>query len=167
MRTRARGVHIRLSHDVFAHGAFASWYYLNCEGVQKDAAYAVTLFRQIIDEGDELYATKALAELAYCYSMGDGVEADTAQAALWCQRAADGGDAFAITSMPIIRTCNFCSSRPARKHCERCRKVRYCNTQCQTAHWNCETDPHKGHCRRTMDASLQETGGVSTSAHTQ
>ena len=91
--------------------------------------------------------------------------ADTVQAALWCQRAADGGDAGAIDMLPLIRTCSFCSSSPARKHCERCRKVRYCNAVCQAAHWNREADPHKGHCRRAAEASQQEADGASTSAH--
>ena len=115
--------------------------YLMGQGVDKDAAHAVSLLRQVVNQED---ITKAEAEktLAFCYMMGDGVEADTAQAALWCQRAADGGEAFAIKLLPLIRTCSFCHTMPARKHCERCRKVRYCNAACYAAHWNCETDPH-------------------------
>ena len=90
------------------------------------------------------------------------MEADTVQAALWCQRAADGGDAEAIELLPLIRTCNFCGKKPARQLCERCRKVRYCNAECQAGHWNRETDPHKGHCRRAAEASQEEAGGAST-----
>jgi TPR repeat protein len=138
--------------------------YLFGQGVEKDAAQGVSLLRQAINQGD---ATKAMAEtaLAMCYMQGDGVEADTVQAALWCQRAADSGDAGAILLLPMIRTCTFCSSRPARKHCERCRKVRYCDTTCQAAHWNRDTDPHKGHCRRVAEASQGgEVGGASASA---
>jgi len=141
----------------------AQWY-LKGEGVAKDAVHAVTLLWQLIDQGGT-YATMAQAELAACYYTGLGVEADTVQAALWCQRAADGGDEDAIHMMlPMIRTCNFCGTRPARQHCERCRKVRYCNTTCQAAHWNRETEPHKGHCRRAAEASQLEAGGASTSA---
>ena len=106
----------------------------------------------------------AQSSLARCYMDGNGVEVDTVQAALWCQRAADSGDPGAIEMLRIIRTCNFCVSRPARQHCERCRKVRYCNAVCQAAHWNRETDPHKGHCRRAAEASQEEEGGASTSA---
>ena len=136
-------------------------------GVARDAAYAVTLWHQVADQ-DSVYATVAQSELAGCYYAGDGVAIDTVEAALWCQRAADHGDVEAIRMLPIIRTCDFCGSTPARKHCERCRKVRYCNTQCQAAHLNRETHPHKSHCRRrTAEASQREAGGASTSAQTQ
>ena len=70
------------------------------------------------------------------------------QAALWCHRAATGGDAAAVKLLPIIRSCDFCGKTPARQHCQRCRKVRYCGAACQAGHWKRETDPHKGHCRR-------------------
>ena len=88
------------------------------------------------------------------------------QAAMWCQRAADGGDEDGIQMLQFIRTCTFCGATPARQHCERCRKVRYCNAVCQAGHWNREMDPHKGHCRRRAAEASQggETGGVSTSA---
>jgi len=137
--------------------------YLAGGGVEKDAVHGVSLLRQVTNQEDD---TKEMAEraLAVCYMEGNGVEADTVQAALWCQRAADGGDAHAIELLALIRTCDFCGTTPTRKHCERCRKVRYCNATCQAAHWNRETDPHKGHCRRAAEASQQETGGASTSA---
>jgi TPR repeat protein len=143
--------------------------YLKGCGVEKDAAQGVALLRQYVNLEDDRYGTdtKALVEtaLAICYMTGDGVEADTVQAALWCQRAATGGWEQAIEMLSIIRTCNFCGTTPARKHCERCRKMRYCNTTCQAAHWNRDTDPHKGHCRRAAPgASQQEAGGTSTSA---
>jgi len=97
------------------------------------------------------------------------LEADTAQAAMWCQLAADGGDECAIEMLPVIRTCDFCGTTPARQHCERCRKVRYCSAACQAAHWNRATDPHKGPCkehrRRAAQASHEEAGGASTPAH--
>jgi len=133
-------------------------------GVEKDAVHRVSLLRQVVNQEDD---TKAKAEttLTMCNMEGEGVEADTVQASLWCQLAADGGDAWAIQMLPMIRTCNFCGTTPARKHCERCRTVRYCDTTCQAAHWNRETDPHKGHCRRAApEASQQEAGGTSTSA---
>ena len=95
--------------------------------------------------------------LATCYAEGDGVEANTVQAALWGQRAADSGDAMAIANLAITLECDFCGATPARKHCVRCLKVRYCDASCQRAHWNHETDPHKGNCRRAAD------GGASTS----
>ena len=138
--------------------------YLQGEGVEKDAVHGVSLLRQVIDRED---ATKANAErmLTICYMEGDGVEADTVQAALWCQRAADSGLPYATALLPIIRTCNFCGTTPACQHCDRCRKVRYCNTRCQAAHWNRETDPHKGACRRAAEVSQgREAGSASTSA---
>ena len=128
-----------------------------------DVAHGVSLLRQVINQAD---ATKAFAEraLARCYYDGHGVEADTVQAALWCQKAATSSDARAIEMLPIIRTCHFCGTSPARQHCERCRKVRYCDAGCQAAHWDRETDPHKGVCRRITQSSQEEAGGASTSA---
>ena len=77
-----------------------------------------------------------------------------------CKRRFDAsGPQTAVTPWPIIRTCNFCGTTPARQHCARCRKVRYCNAVCQAAHWNRETDPHKGHCCRAAEESQEEAGG--------
>jgi hypothetical protein len=140
--------------------------YLKGEGVKKDAARGVALLlKAVTQHNDEVETAIAQSALSECYMEGNGVEADTTQAALWCQRAAEGGNTWAIQNLPIIRTCDFCGSTPARKHCERCRKVRYCDADCQAAHWHRETDPHKGHCRRAVEASSQqEAGGASTSA---
>ena len=121
--------------------------YLRGNGVEKDAAHGVTLLLEAATQDDPSTA-EAQKLLTVCYMEGNGVEADTAQAAAWCQKAADGGDEDAFKMLPIIRTCDFCGTTPAREHCERCRKVRYYNTTCQAAHWNRETDPHKGDCRR-------------------
>jgi TPR repeat protein len=117
-------------------------------GVAKDAAHGVKPMREVTTQGNAVMAVMAQCYLTTCYWEGNGVEADTVHAALWCQTAADGGDARAIEMLPIIRTCSFCGTTPVRKHCERYRKVRYCNAVCQAAHWNRVTDPHKGHCRR-------------------
>ena len=92
------------------------------------------------------------------------------QAALWCQRAATIGNELAIESLAVIRECNFCGSTPARQLCVRCLKVRYCDRQCQVAHWNHATDAHKEPCkehrrRAAAEASQQEAGGASMSAH--
>ena len=135
--------------------------YLRGDGVEKDAARAVTCLLQLITRDDAATASVTTAQslLAQCYATGEGVEADTVQAAVWCQRAADGGDTNAIGMLPMIRTCTFCGTTPARKHCERCRKVRYCNSTCQAAHWNREMEPHKSYCRRTAEASQPEAGG--------
>jgi TPR repeat protein len=132
--------------------------YLKGEGVEQDAARGVSLLRQVINQ-DEDAVMKASAEagLAVCYMEGNGVEIDIAQSAMWCQRAADGGDATAIEMLPVIRSCDLCFATLARRHCKRCRTVRYCNAACQAAHWHRETDSHKGHCRRAAD------GGASTS----
>ena len=139
--------------------------YLKGVGVEKDAAHAVTLLLELVSREDNEATCNAQWSLAVCYATGHGVEADTVQAALWCQKAATSGDAEAIELLPFIRTCTFCGTTPARKHCERCRKVRYCNTSCQAAHWKHETDPHKGHCRRAAEAPEGgQAGGASTSA---
>jgi hypothetical protein len=84
------------------------------------------------------------------------------QAALWCQRAVEGGHPQSIKLLLVIMKCNCCGSSPARQLCGRCRKVRYCGAGCQRAHWSRETDPHKGRCRRAVEASQGEAGGAST-----
>ena len=136
--------------------------YLKGEGVEKDAAHAVNLLRQVIDQEDDTKSDAEIA-LAVCYMEGNGVEADTVQAAVWCQNAVTSGSEYAFSNLAIIRRCHFCGSTPARQLCDRCLKVRYCDRQCQLAHRNRDTDPHKGpckeHCRRAAEA-----GGASTSA---
>ena len=141
--------------------------YVRGDGVEKDAAHGVSLLRQVITQED---GTKADAEsaLAKCYMEGNGVEADTVQAALWCRKATLSGSEHAIWNLAIIRRCDFCGTTPARQLCVCGLKVRYCDHLCQLAHWNRETDPHKGPCkehrRRAAEASQQEAGGASTSA---
>jgi hypothetical protein len=143
--------------------------YLTGKGVEQDAAHGVSLVRQVINQED---GNKARAEktLAICDMTGDGVASDTVQGALWCQKAVTSGDARAVELLAGIRRCDFCGITPARQLCVRCRKVRYCDHQCQLAHWNREGDAHKGPCkehrRRAAEASQQdEAGGASTSAH--
>jgi hypothetical protein len=91
------------------------------------------------------------------------------QAALWCKQAIQDGSEYAIRNLPFIRRCDLCGETPARQLCVRCRKVRYCDHQCQLAHWNREADSHKGPCkehrRRAAEAAQHEAGGASTSAH--
>jgi len=141
--------------------------YLRGEGVEKDAVRGVSLLGRAIATVDERRADAEMA-LAACYAEGNGVEADTVQAALWSLTAVTIGNELAIEFLAIIRECNFCHSTPARQLCVRCLKVRYCDRQCQLAHWNHATDAHKGpckeHCRRAAEASQQEAGGASTSA---
>jgi len=135
--------------------------------------------RQLIEQGGDSDKEQAMASLAdkeqamlslaTCYRRGEGVEADTVQAALWCQRAAQGGNAPAMELLPIILKCDFCGSTPARQLCTRCRKVRYCDRQCQLGHWHREREPHQGHCRRLVprraaEASEQGTAGASSSS---
>jgi len=168
-RDAARG--FELSRQAVAEGYSPARYqvgmcYLAGVGVEKDAAHGVSLLRQVLTQ-ESAWTANAQFALALCYRDGEGVEVDTVQAALWCQRAAEGGVAEAIENLAIIRTCNFCGTTPARKHCERCRKVRYCDTMCQAAHWNRATDPHKELCRRrAAEASEERTappGGAASS----
>jgi TPR repeat protein len=133
------------------------------DGVAKDAAHAVFLLRKAAEQDDQMQAD-AQTRLAECYATGEGVEADTAQAAVWCQKAAKSGFEPAIDFLPIIRRCDFCGATPARQLCKRCRKTRYCGAACIQGHWTRPTDPHKGHCRRrAAEASCAEAGGTLTS----
>jgi len=130
--------------------------------------HGVSLMRQVINQEDTTKAGAARV-LTMCYMEGHGVEADTVQAALWCQSAADGGDAEAIELLARIQKCHYCGTTPARQLCDGCQKVRCCDHQCQLAHWNREVDAHKGPCkehrRRAAQASQEEAGGTSTSPH--
>ena len=140
--------------------------YLTGEGVHKDASHGVTLMFEVIAQEGVMKAD-AQAALAHCYATGNGVEADTVQAALWCERGATGGSEQGIRLLPLIRKCHFCGTAPAHQLCGRCLKVRYCDVQCQRAHWSRETSPHKARCRRVVDASQEEEGRVAstTPAH--
>jgi len=168
----ARG--IALLREAVDQGCGAALYlvadcYLKGEGVEKDAVHGVSLLRQVINQEDCMKA-KAETALTICYMEGNGVEADTVQATLWCRQAATSGDAQAIQLLAVIRECDFCGTTSARQLCVRCRKVRYCDQQCQLAHWNRESDSHKAPCkehrrRAAAEASQQEAGGASTSAH--
>ena len=137
------------------------------EGVEMDAVHGASLLRQVINQ-DDASRTDAEVALASCYMEGNGVEVDTVQAALWCRKAVTSGDARATELLPIIRRCDFCGSTPARQLCVRCLKARYCDHQCQLAHWNHATDPHKGPCkehrRRAAEASQPVASGASPSA---
>jgi hypothetical protein len=57
---------------------------------------------------------------------------------------------------PIIRKCNFCGTTPVRQLCARCERVRYCDHQCQLAHWHRALNLHKGHCRRLVPRCAAE-----------
>ncbi len=52
--------------------------------------YKRLLLKYVTQEADEAGMVMAESALAECYMDGNGVDADTVQAALWCQRAADG-----------------------------------------------------------------------------
>jgi hypothetical protein len=168
-RDAARG--LALAREAFAQGHTPALYliagcFLLGQGVKKDAVHGVALLRQVINNADSSKAD-ACCGLAMCYDRGTGVEADTVQAALWCQRAVTGGCEFASQLLPTIWKCELCGTAPARQLCTRCRQVRYCDAVCQAAHWNRETDPHKGHCRRAGEASEEGTaagGGTSSSS---
>ena len=133
---------------------------LKGDGVAKDAAHAVFLLRKAAEQDDQMRAD-AQTRLAECYATGEGVEADTAQAAVWCQKAAKSGFEPAIEFLPIIRRCDFCGATPARQLCKRCMKARYCGVACIQGHWIRAADPHKDHCRRrAAEASHAEAGGT-------
>ena len=54
---------------------------------QGDFAAALAEWRQLAEEGN----LQACHNIAIMYDMGQGVEADLAQAQQWCERAAQGG----------------------------------------------------------------------------
>jgi len=152
--------------------------YLKGEGVEKDAVHGVALLREAVEQED-VNQSRAMTALPTCYMTGNGVEADTVHAALWCPRAAAAGDPAAVLNLPLIRKCHFCGTAPARQLCARCEKVRYCNHQCQLAHWAFSWrtfNPHKWHCRRLVprraveeeeedeDEASDEDGASSSSA---
>ena len=70
------------------------------------------------------------------------------------QRAIAGSDAHAVETLPFILQCFFCGATPARQLCVRCRKARYCGAACIQRHWNNEIDPHRGDCRRAVEAAM-------------
>ena len=65
--------------------------------MERDAAHGVTLLRQAAEREPAVRSqAKAQARLAACYMTGEGVAANRAQALMWGQKVANGGDEFAF-----------------------------------------------------------------------
>ena len=86
-------------------------------------------------------AAAAVAATAAAAAAATAAAAFTTAAAVAAKAAATAATtnaAFAATAtidmQPIIRTCDFCGTTPARKHCDCCKKVRCCDTACQARH---------------------------------
>ena len=52
--------------------------------------------------------------------------------------------------------CAFCGARRPQKKCGRCKAVRYCNEECQTADWG----SHRQFCGVVRELATSETRGV-------
>jgi TPR repeat protein len=129
---------------------------------------------QAVTQEDQIQA-EAQFTLSSCYITGEGVEADTVQAALWCQRAAKGSHPDAIENLPLVRKVRLLRNNARPPAVRPLREGALLYRRCQLAHWNRETDTQKGHCRRLVprraadddedeDEASDEDGSSSSSA---
>jgi hypothetical protein len=68
----------------------------------------------------------------------------TAEVVRHMTHATSSGNSSELTSVTFMRTCAQCGNRNARQLCTGCRAVRYCNAECQRAHWRA----HMPYCCR-------------------
>jgi len=77
-----------------------------------------------------------------------GLPKNTHCAKIYMMAAAKQGHAMAIKNLKLLRACAACGTPDASRTCRGCKSVtglstaRYCNRECQKAHWKA----HKADC---------------------
>ena len=63
------------------------------------------------------------------------------------KREKEGNDSEApmVQTVDVLNECSRCGAGGAKLTCSRCKKVRYCNSQCQSTHW--KAGGHKAVCK--------------------
>ena len=77
-----------------------------------------------------------------------GTERDTQRARELLKASAAQGSRDAASALTSMRACAACGTPRPRYMCQRCKEVKYCNTECQRKHWTEGPEPHKAHCIR-------------------
>jgi len=113
-------------------------------GVDKNGAQAVAWWRKAADRGD----AGAQQLVGRVYALGaQGLKKDLPLGKRYLELSAAQGDQAAVTLLKELRQCVACGKLDVHHMiCSQCRRVRYCDGQCQLRHWNSATDPHKLHC---------------------
>ena len=126
-------------------------------GVDKNGVQAVAWWRQAADRGD----VGAQQLVGRVYALGaQGVKKDLPLGKRYLELSAAQGDQAAVTLLKRLRKCLACGKLDVhRMICSQCRRVRYCDGQCQLVHWQSATDPHKLHCFKRRESA--EAGGSS------
>ena len=125
-------------------------------GLEKNDARAVAWWRKAADQG--LSGSQFLVGEAY--GLGKGVKKDLPLGKSYLELSAAQGLAEAAALLRELRKCVACGELDVHHLiCSRCRKVRFCDKECQLGHWNRPTDPHSVHC-----VKRRETAGAGGSS---
>ena len=130
--------------DVRAQGALGTSY-ANGKGVEQNDALAVAWWEKAAVKGD----AAAQYNLGRGYKLGKlSLPKKEHCAKIFMMPAAAQGDAEAVKMLKLLRACAACGAPDATRACQGCMSVtgistaRYCNPQCQAAHWK----THKHDC---------------------
>jgi TPR repeat protein len=126
-----------------AQSAHAARYY-NGRGVTQNYALAAEWWREPADEG--------LAGAQY-FLEGD-VKKDLPMGKIYLELSAASGVPPAVEHLKELRKCVSCGELDVHHLiCSQCRKVRYCDKECQLLHWRDPTDSHKLRCCRRRESA--------------
>ena len=112
-------------------------------GVEENLATALSYWHRAADQGHAEGARRT--GFAYWKGMG-GFEKNTRLAVKYLKVSAAQGDEYAIAHLKKMTACAQCGTGSAPRVCAGCKKVHYCNRECQLLHWRDPSDPHMSHC---------------------
>ena len=116
---------------------------------QHPAGADTPLYTSALMDAAQQGNSDAQCMLATLHRSGEsGVEQDTRRAKQLFKASAAQGSSEAAASLTSMRACSACGAPRAPYTCQRCKEVKYCNTECQRKHWTEGPEPHKAHCTR-------------------
>jgi len=138
--------------------------YFEGKGVEQSCALAAEWGRKAADQGD---ASAQFFVGEWC-ARGVGVKKDLPLGKKYLELSAAQGYEDAVSLLKELRKCVSCGELDVHHLiCSRCRKVRFCDKECQLRHWQHPTDPHRLHCvrRREPAGAGGSSGRVVPPAH--
>jgi ribosomal protein L32 len=132
------------------------------EGVEEDKAQAAFWYRRAANQGD----MEAQFRVGVMYAEGLVVKNNRKakqRAKHFMQLAAGQGCEKSFAMLKELRKCDSCGTLDVHHMmCPLCKMVRYCNRECQIAHWKRPTDSHRSLCAKTHRAPIAGTGPPAT-----
>jgi hypothetical protein len=122
------------------------------EGVEVDKAQAAFWYRRAANQGD----VEAQFRVGVMYAEGLVVKNNRKakqRATHFMKLAANQGCEKSVAMLKELRKCDGCGTLDVHHMmCPLCKMVRYCNRECQVAHWKRPTDSHRSLCAKTHRA---------------